>query len=280
MNETWSGIIIVALVVVYLPWIASGVISFRHPGGGGIWRFLSFLLCTFALVGIFFFIVPGVIAWIIAWMCAAASRSAMRSDERTLTAFRDNERMLQALQEQNKLLREHGGAKSAHITESAADYRGYTYIVAENGEAKLKLSSGAWRTFPSTQDLKAYVDAVLRGGGRKHVTWADAPVIVVLGVTIVGVLILIHGSRWLTEPAKTSAVFTMRSNTRASGSAHQPNWAYVDSVGECLENCARYTTCKAFTYGRVSGAVSGACYFYGSAARFVPDPNFEAGERN
>jgi zinc-ribbon domain len=40
-------------------------------------------------------------------------------------------------------------------------YRGYTYITAENGEAELKLSSGGWRKFPSTEFLKAYVDALV-----------------------------------------------------------------------------------------------------------------------
>lgn len=41
-------------------------------------------------------------------------------------------------------------------------YRGYTYIVAENGEAELKLSSGSWRKFPSEQYLQNYVDAVAK----------------------------------------------------------------------------------------------------------------------
>ena len=42
----------------------------------------------------------------------------------------------------------------------AGVYRGYTYIIGANGEAELELSSGAWRKFPSTEYLKAYVDAV------------------------------------------------------------------------------------------------------------------------
>ena len=46
-------------------------------------------------------------------------------------------------------------------------YRGYTYVVAENGEAELKLSSGAWRKFPSEQYLQGYVDAVAGHGSSK-----------------------------------------------------------------------------------------------------------------
>ncbi len=48
-------------------------------------------------------------------------------------------------------------------------YRGYTYVAAENGEAELKLSSGAWRKFSSTDDLVAYVDA-LTGNRRGRKT--------------------------------------------------------------------------------------------------------------
>jgi hypothetical protein len=41
-------------------------------------------------------------------------------------------------------------------------YQGYTYKVAENGEAELRLSSGDWQKFPSTDDLKTYVDGLTR----------------------------------------------------------------------------------------------------------------------
>ena len=61
--------------------------------------------------------------------------------------------------------------RAAHVTIEAPEsppqltdvenvYRGYTYVTAENGEAKLKLSSGGWRKFSSTDDLVAYVDAL------------------------------------------------------------------------------------------------------------------------
>jgi hypothetical protein len=39
-------------------------------------------------------------------------------------------------------------------------YLGYTYVAAENGEAELKLSSGEWRKFSSTQRLEEYVDGL------------------------------------------------------------------------------------------------------------------------
>jgi len=41
-------------------------------------------------------------------------------------------------------------------------YQGYTYKVAESGEAELRLSSGDWRKFPSTDELKTYVDVLTR----------------------------------------------------------------------------------------------------------------------
>jgi hypothetical protein len=300
-HETWSGITIVALVIVYLPWIASGVISFS-PRGGGIWRFLTFVFCTVALAGIFFFIVPGVIAWIVAWMCAAASRSA-------IARSRVEDATLRAIEEQNQLLREQA-ATSASITGDVARYRGYTYRVAQNGEAELKLSSGAWRKFPSTQAIKAYVDAVLGRGGasnwqklnpiwplredrsvasppavanaktatqpaglsvidvvRRHLLWVAS--ILGLVVSIVGLIMI---NNWLLT---NSATFTMRSNMRASGSASDPAWAVVGSVGECEKKCARNAGCKTFTFGKITRT----CYFYTSAT-LGPDPDFDSGERN
>ena len=41
-------------------------------------------------------------------------------------------------------------------------YQGYTYKVAESGEAELRLSSGDWRKFPSTDELKTFVDVLTR----------------------------------------------------------------------------------------------------------------------
>jgi|SRR5262252_8316562 len=42
------------------------------------------------------------------------------------------------------------------------EYQGYTYKVAESGEAELRLSSGDWRKFPSTDELKTFVDVLTR----------------------------------------------------------------------------------------------------------------------
>jgi hypothetical protein len=39
-------------------------------------------------------------------------------------------------------------------------YRGYQYRITEKGEAELKLSNGNWRTLPSIDELKAYVNAL------------------------------------------------------------------------------------------------------------------------
>ncbi len=47
-------------------------------------------------------------------------------------------------------------------------YRGYSYIIAENDESELKLSSGKWRRFPSTDYLKAYVDAITGDARRRN----------------------------------------------------------------------------------------------------------------
>src|SRR5947209_2671744 len=104
-----QGYMLIGLAIVYLPLIVADLGS----KGGGIWKFLSFLLCTIALgavvpsaIGILFgpviggvSLVLGIIAWLFAWACAAAARSAARRDA-------DNKAMLAALQEQNRLLRQ------------------------------------------------------------------------------------------------------------------------------------------------------------------------------
>jgi hypothetical protein len=148
--------LLLVLAIIYLPLLISG-----FSAGAGIWKFLAFAFCTLAIVSIFFVsVLVGIVCWLVAWVFGGIALSSIRRTRR-------EDKMLHAVEEQTRLLRQYQGiaAEPAHITENVADYRGYAYIVAENGEAKLKLSSGAWRTFPSTEYLQAYVDAVLGGGG-------------------------------------------------------------------------------------------------------------------
>jgi hypothetical protein len=106
-------VLIIALAIVYLPLIVADLGS----RGGGIWKFLAFMLCTIALGAAFlsaFGVVIGVVtgsviggvslmvglvAWLFAWACAAAARSAARREA-------DSKAMLAALQEQNRILRQ------------------------------------------------------------------------------------------------------------------------------------------------------------------------------
>jgi hypothetical protein len=83
MSDRGSEFIIITLAIVYLPLLVADI----GNKGGGIWKFLSFVLCTIALgtaalslptLGAS--LVPGVIAWLFAWACAAAARSAARRD--------------------------------------------------------------------------------------------------------------------------------------------------------------------------------------------------------
>src|SRR5262249_14616678 len=49
------------------------------------------------------------------------------------------------------------------ITQSGQGvYLGYSYVTTEKGEAELKLPSGRWRRFPSTDDLKSFLDRYKR----------------------------------------------------------------------------------------------------------------------
>jgi tetratricopeptide (TPR) repeat protein len=101
-----------------------------------------------------------------------------------------------------------------HFTAAVDDettYRGYTYKVAENGEAELRLSSGGWRKFPSTDELKTYVDVLTRDAPRT----SDAPrmsnarLLALVIAIIVGVTIpLVSLAVWLsptTPPTNTTA---------------------------------------------------------------------------
>jgi hypothetical protein len=148
--------LVLVLAIIYLPLLVSGFWA-----GAGIWKFLAFAFCTLAIVSIFFVSVPvGILCWLVGWVFGGIALGSIRRTRR-------EDKMLHAIEEQTRLLRQSQeiAAGSANVTGNVPDYRGYTYRLAENGEAELKLSSGAWRKFPSTQYLKAYVDAVL-GGGR------------------------------------------------------------------------------------------------------------------
>ena len=81
------------------------------------------------------------------------------------------------------------------------------------------------------------------------------------------------GSQQQRAPTVTSGLFTMRTNMEAVGAATNPGGA-VRSISECEENCARWASCKVFTYSKIKGM----CYFY-STASFVPNADFDSGER-
>lgn len=92
MNDH-AGYGLVFLALAYLPLIA---VPWRK--GAAAWKFLTFCLCPFAILGLFLFLIPGVIAWLCAWASSAAARSAM-----------NQEAVLGELREQNKLLRRQAG---------------------------------------------------------------------------------------------------------------------------------------------------------------------------
>jgi hypothetical protein len=73
-----EGLAVVALIGAFLPFFVS------LGGRGGVWKFLSFLFCCFALVGAASLIGfgGGVLAWIIAWIFAAIAAQSRRSEER------------------------------------------------------------------------------------------------------------------------------------------------------------------------------------------------------
>jgi PAN domain len=299
--------LLLVLAIIYLPLIVTGF----WPGAG-IWKFLAFVFCTLAIVSVFFAgVLAGVpvaiLCWLVAWVfggIALGSIRRTRREDNMLHAIEDQARLLQALQEQNEL--ERGAVKSARNVAAPSSsgythiyYRGYTYRVAENGGADLKLSSGEWRKFSSTQDLKAYVDAVL-GGGRSvrsnlqklnptfgedravasapavadgqpektvarteeaELTQAGKRFFIVAGGIIILVFAFLLLFGWPTGPARQvtetrpeapTGLFTMRSNMQTFGPSTYPVSAAVRSVGECDANCARYDSCKVFTYHKVS----------------------------
>ncbi len=129
-----TALVLVLLALVYLPLLVVGI----NPGGG-IWKFLTFCLCTLALAGVSFsgipgvigpffvitgvnplfflitgvnasfFVIPGFIAWLLAWATAAAARSTTRRtkyEAQTLRELRQQSRLLREQLEQNQLLRE------------------------------------------------------------------------------------------------------------------------------------------------------------------------------
>ena len=77
-----------------------------------------------------------------------------------------------------------------------------------------------------------------------------------------------------TTQLSPAGLFTIRSNTEASGDA-AGTAAYVRSRGDCEQNCARSATCKVFTYNKSVNA----CYLY-TRADFVPNPQFDSGTKN
>jgi hypothetical protein len=153
--------LLLVLAAAYAPLL---VASGRGQPGAGVWKFLTFCCCTLALVlpfagfGSMLYLGLGIVSWLFAWVFAGVARSSIRR------AAVENA-TLRAIEEQTKLLRQQATQSAAPsfgiAGASEKVYRGYTYIVAENGEAKLKLSSGEWRNFPSIGNLKAYVDAVV-----------------------------------------------------------------------------------------------------------------------
>jgi hypothetical protein len=65
--DTISTSTILFLLVAFLPSLVS--LGGRNP----VWKFLTFLFCLFSLVGVFAFVVPGVLCWIVAWIFAGVS---------------------------------------------------------------------------------------------------------------------------------------------------------------------------------------------------------------
>jgi hypothetical protein len=163
--------LLLALVAIYAPL----VVSFgRGQPGAGVWKFLTFCCCTLAVVlliaGFFYFSVflglaLAIISWLFAWVFAGVARSSIRRAAVENATLRAIEELLKKQTAKSPNIT--GGPAPPNSGAAENVYRGYTYIVAENGEAELKLSSGALRKYPSTQYLKAYVDAVLGGTVRK-----------------------------------------------------------------------------------------------------------------
>jgi hypothetical protein len=76
-----------------------------------------------------------------------------------------------------------------------------------------------------------------------------------------------------TPPVSTTGSFTIRSGTEATGVADGVA-AYVSSIGECEQKCARSATCKVFAYGKKARS----CYLY-MRADFSPNADFDSGVR-
>jgi hypothetical protein len=97
---------VLALALVYLPLLVAVI---NRKRGGGIWKFLTFWLCTSALAGIFLLHwAVSAVAWFLAWVFAAIARSSARRREyegQTLQLLRQQNRSLHE-QHEDQLLRE------------------------------------------------------------------------------------------------------------------------------------------------------------------------------
>ena len=77
-------------------------------------------------------------------------------------------------------------------------------------------------------------------------------------------------------PTGTTGLFTIRSNTEASGDHKQPAdySRSVNSIGACEESCAQRTPCKIFSYDKSAGI----CYRY-LRADFKPNERYDSSIR-
>jgi septal ring factor EnvC (AmiA/AmiB activator) len=81
------------------------------------------------------------------------------------TALGEVAKLRATVDELTRALQRAGGPVSSPqpITQPGQEvYRGHTYVTTEKGDADLKLPSGRWRRFPSTDALKAFLDTYRR----------------------------------------------------------------------------------------------------------------------
>jgi hypothetical protein len=93
VSNNLQGIGIALIAIAYAPLI----IALFAGNGGGVWKFLAFVLCTIALVTSPLAL-AGIVPWLLALACAAGAHGAARR-ERTQAAILDE------LHEQNRLMR-------------------------------------------------------------------------------------------------------------------------------------------------------------------------------
>ena len=77
------------------------------------------------------------------------------------------------------------------------------------------------------------------------------------------------------QSARTTGLFTIRTNTEGSGILVGTRLPSVSSTAACEERCAGLASCQAFAYHKSSGN----CYAYSSAADFKPNEQFDSGSR-